>query len=264
MIQRLCPAIGAVISFLTMLFGAPTIAADIEPAPKTYLADRAEVIDSATEHKLIGLLQELEQKTKSRVIVVTVNTTGDIPIEDYALKRARTWKFGPNRQGASILIVIAVKDRRYRIETGYKQEGVMPDARAWKITNTYFKPHFKANRFGQGILEGTAALAEAIAQDQGVTLTGMPRLTAPSSRNTQRLGIGFIPILFIFLLLGLSRGRSRSMLFWGLLAGSMMSGRRGGFGGGGFSGGGFGGGGFGSFGGGGGGGFGGGGVSGGW
>jgi len=249
------------VSLLTICLISPVPAAEIEPAPKTYVADRAGIIDSGTEQQLVGLLQELEQKTQSRFIVLTVDTTSGVSIEDYALERARQWKFGTNREGASALIVVAVKDKRFRVETGYRHEGTLPDALIWKITEDYFKPNFRKNRFSQGILETTAVLAAVVAKEKGVTLTGMPRLSSSRTRGVRRVGIGFIPILLLFLLAGFSRGRTRNALFWGLIAGSMF-GRSGGFGGrGGFGGSG---GGFGGFSGGGGGGFGGGGVSGGW
>jgi uncharacterized protein len=252
-----------ILAFISLLpgLGNGSAFAAIEPAPDSYVADRAGVIDTGTQQQLIAMLQELEQKTKSRIIVLTVDTTGDIPIEDYALERGRQWEFGSNLLGASALVVVAVKDRKYRIETGYKHEGVLPDAFVWKVGNDYFKPYFKQGNFAQGILAGTAVLANEIAQEHGVTLTGMPELKQNSKPSAAPCAGVLFPLLFVLLML-LSGRRSRSMLFWGLMAGSMFGGRgrqSGGFGGGGgFSGG------FGGFGGGGGGGFGGGGAGGHW
>ncbi|MCK4629108.1 MAG: TPM domain-containing protein, partial [Sedimentisphaerales bacterium] len=200
------------ISLLAICLISPIPAVEIEPAPKTYVSDRAGVIDSGNERQLVGLLQELEQKTQSRFIVLTVNTTGGVPIENYALERARQWKFGTNREGASLLVVVAVKDKKFRVETGYRHEGTLPDGLIWKIREDYFKPNFRKNRFSQGIFEGTAALAAVVAKEKGVTLTGMPRLSSPRTRRVRGVGIGFIPILLFFLLAGFSRGRSRNAL----------------------------------------------------
>lgn len=244
---------------LPCLFLSAAWAAEIEPAPKTYVADRADIIDSATEQKLIGLLQELEQKTGARIIVLTVQSTDGQDIHQFAFERADRWKLGANRKSASVLVVVAVKDRKYRFEVGYEWEGVLPDGYVGQVGREYFVPHFKAGRYSQGVFEATAVLAQTIAGDRGMTLTGMPKLRPMSRRGgLARILLGFLPILFLLFVGGMSRGRHRNMLFWGLLAGSMMGGRRG------YGGGGFGGGGFGGFGGGGGGGFGGGGASGGW
>jgi len=251
----------SLIALLTLpcLFLPAASAGEIEPAPKTYVTDRADIIDSATQQKLTGLLQELEQKTGARIIVLTVQSTNGQDIHQFAFERADKWKFGANKKSASVLVVVAAKDRKYRFEVGYEWGGVLPDGYVGQVGRDYFVPHFKAGRYSQGIFEATAVLAQRIAGDSGMTLTGMPKLR-PIARHPGfvRMLLGFLPILLLLFVVGMSRSRNRNMLFWGLLVGSMMGGR------GGYGGGGFGGGGFGGFGGGGGGGFGGGGASGGW
>ena len=243
---------------LSCLLLCTASAAEVESAPTTFVTDRADIIDSATEQRLTGLLQELEQKTGARIIVLTVGSTDGQDIQQFAFERADQWKFGRNRASASVLVVVASKDRKYRIEVGYDWEGVLPDGYVGQVGRDYFVPHFRAGRYGQGVFEATAVLAQTMAQEKGVTLTGMPKLALPGARRSfLPCGSAIFPILMLLMLLS-GRRRNRGLLFWGLLAGSMMGGGR-------SSGGGsFGGGGFGGFGGGGGGGFGGGGASGGW
>ena len=241
---------------LCLVLSAGIATAEIEPAPLTYVADRAGVIDPGMETRLIGLLQELERKTGARIIVLTVDTTDGQDIHQYALERADKWTFGPNRASASALLVVAVGDRNYRFEIGYDVEAVLTDGYVGQVGRDYLVPHFKAGRYGQGIFEATAVLAEKVAAEGGITLTGMPAIRRPVQLpGIVRFILGILPIVFIVALTLLSRGRHRSGLFWGVLLGSMMGGgRSGGFGGGGFGG----------FGGGGGGGFGGGGAGGSW
>lgn len=238
---------------LSCLLLSVASAATVEPAPKTFVTDRADIIESATEQRLTGLLQELEQKTTARIIVLTVNSTDGQDIHQFAFERADQWKIGPNQSSASVLVVVAVKDRKYRIEVGYDWEGILPDGYVGQVGRDYFVPHFQAGRYGQGIFEVTAVLAQTIAQEKGVTLTGMPKLTMPSSnRSFLPFGGAIFPILLLLMLFSGKR-RGRGLMFWGLLAGTMLGGGRSSGGGG-----------FGGFGGGGGGGFGGGGASGSW
>jgi len=241
---------------LCLLLPVGIATAEIESAPLTYVADRAGVIDPGMETQLIGLLQELEQKTGARIIVLTVDTTDGQDIHQYAIERADKWTFGPDRTSASALLVVAVSDRNYRFEIGYDFEAVLTDGFVGQVGRDYLVPHFKAGRYGQGIFEAAAILAEKIAAEGGITLTGMPAIRRPVQLpGIVRFILGILPIVFIVTMTLLSRGRHRSGLFWGILLGSMMGGGRGG---------GFGGGGFGGFGGGGGGGFGGGGAGGSW
>lgn len=243
---------------IVLLMAGIVSAATVGPAPRTYVEDRAGVLDGDTKTRVIGLLQELEQKTLARVVVLTVATTDGMDINQYAFERGDQWKFGANRKGASVLIVVAIQDRKYKFEVGYDYEGVLPDGKVGQIGREYLVPHFKAGRYGQGIFESTAMVAQFIAEDKRVALTGMPKLK-PMRRGMGRAPCAGAPFLLIFILLMLSSGRrGRSGLFWGVMLGSMLGGGyRGG-------GGGFGGGGFGGFGGGGGGGFGGGGAGGSW
>ena len=54
------------------------------PVPQRYVEDRATIVSDTIENSLNGYLQELEQKTGAQMIILTINTTGDIPIEMYA------------------------------------------------------------------------------------------------------------------------------------------------------------------------------------
>ncbi len=245
--------------------------AAVEPAPQTYVEDRAGVIDANTKTRMIGLLQELEQKTSARIIVLTVNSTDGESIFDYSFERADQWKFGANQKSASVLIVAAIKDRKYQTQVGYDWEGVLPDSLVGSIGRTYFVPSFKAGNYAQGLFEGSAAMAKVIADSKNVKLTGMPKLrrTVNSRAGRDSVPSGccccfVLPLILLWLFTrggGGPGGRRGRGLFWPVLGGLLLS-RTLGHRGGGF--GSFGGGGFGSFGGGGGGGFGGGGGGGSW
>jgi uncharacterized protein len=253
---------------LFFIVGIGVCRAALEPAPTTYVEDRAGVMDSTTKQQLIGLLQELEQKTTARVVVVTVETTGGIPIQQYSFERADKWKFGANQKGASALVVVAVKDREYFTQVGYNLEGVLPDSLTGSIGREYFVPYFKAGQYGKGIWVGVSVMAQTIAKEKGVTLSGMPKLRTSRTQSHQVNSVaspccailGFI--LVIWVVAKLARQSPWVLVAW-LMAEMLSSGGRGGSSWGG-RGGGFGGGGFGGFGGGGGGGFGGGGAGGKW
>lgn len=269
--------IGIILAGVLLSVGVQ-LAVGVEPAPQTYVADRADVIDADTETRMIGLLQELEQKTSARMIVLTVNSTDGESIFDYSFERADKWKFGSNQKGVSALIVAAIKDRKYQTQVGYEWEGVLTDSVTGSIARNYFVPNFKAGNYSKGLFEGSAAMAKVIADSKGVQLTGMPQLGLAATQRAGRGGTSpccccfIIPLVFFLWLITRGgrggRGGGRG-LFWPLLGGFLLSRSmrgRGGLGGfGSFGGGGSrGGGGFGSFGGGGGGGFGGGGSGGSW
>ncbi|MCH8889341.1 TPM domain-containing protein [Patescibacteria group bacterium] len=130
-----------------LLWGQVSYAAEVGPAPRTYVEDRAGVMNAQIKTQLIGLLQELEQKAKARIIVLTVQTTDGMDIHQYTFERADQWKFGPNKKSAGVLIVVAVKDRKYRTEVGYDWEGILPDSRVGELGRKYFVPYFKQKAY---------------------------------------------------------------------------------------------------------------------
>lgn len=261
------------------------------PMPATYVVDRANAIDAQHEQSLNGILQELEQKTGVQYIILTLDSTGGLPIEQFAIELLDKWQLGQADKDNGLLFTLALKDRTYRFEVGYGLEGVVPDQIAGQIGRNVLEPLLKQGQISQGIYDANLQVVQRIAQDAGVTLTGMPVLPRGQvnylgqmdrARGSPFCGCpccGLFLILLIVMLLFGGRRRGGRGFGWGWLfflpllfrgfGGLGGHGRSGRFGGGPFGGGfgGFGGGmggGFGRFGGGRGGGFGGGGASGRW
>ncbi len=255
------------------------------PVPRNHVEDRAGVIKPDVERRLISVLADLERKTGAQMIVLTIKTTGGVPIKDYTLALGERWKLGHKKEENGALVVVAVKDRKYQIETGYGLEGVLPDSFCGSVGRKYFQPYFRQGDYSNGIYQGVLALVQKVANEANVSISGA---AAPiAQRSTGRSGsgrrpragllgsCGILPIIIMIVVFNILRGRAGYRRRWGgsgggswltlMLLGSMLGGGRR-FGGGSSWGGGFGGGGFGggSFGGGGGGGFGGGGAGGSW
>lgn len=252
---------------VVVLFGlvAATIVSAVEiPAkPDRYVVDLAGIVDKTTEKRLNGYLQELEQKTTAQLVVLTLKSLEGRAIEDLSLEIAHDrWRLGQKGRDNGVLFLIALADRKYRIEVGYGLEGLIPDSLAGSLGRQVLVPYFKKGDYAAGIYSTALVLASRIAADAGVEITGMPKVRYGARSNGPRKKAGpfqtIAGLLILVILAGLFIKNPRLFLLLFFLSG--MGGRRGGWGGGG----GFGGGGFGSFGGGGGGGFGGGGASGGW
>lgn len=209
-------------------------------------------------------IQALEQKlvayndsTSSQVAVVTVPTLGDYDIFDYAQKLYETWGIGQRGRNNGVLLLVAEKERRARIHTGYGLEGAIPDALAKRIISNTIVPAFKEQRYYEGFDRATDQLfALAKGEYKADQTTAPPRRSRADDSGSGWLFWVIIGGLILFILLrnrggGGGYGRS-SRGFGGMMPPIIFgdfSGGRGVFGGGGGSWGG-GGGGFGGFGGG--------------
>ena len=170
----------------------------------------------------------------------------------------KSWGIGNKATNRGVLILLAVKDRRYRIEVGYGLEPVINDARAGDAGRAMV-PLLRQGNESAAIETATWMLAKYIADDRGVTLSGQPPARIIQRTRSHSSPIGFWGILFlIWIIFSIARagsrfGGGRRGGGGGWWIGPMLGGMGGGFRGGGFGGssGGFsGGGGFGGFGGG--------------
>lgn len=224
-----------------------TAAPQIPPKPTTaagiYVQDYAQVLSAEDKSRLLSIGQELDNKTTAQLAVVTVKTLDGQPIEDYALSILREWGIGSKEKNNGALIVVAVQDRRSRIEVGYGLEGLLTDGLTGRIQDQAMIPYFRKGNYAAGIVNGYAVTASLIAKDAGVQLTSINSeqiaVPAKTTNNTDQeypfwlkllIGAGIVLLLIIDnLFLG---GVLTQMLFFMFLRGRGGGGGRGGFGGG--------------------------------
>jgi uncharacterized protein len=262
--QRFFPGIIITLTLLSVLATTGYSQSDL-PMPRRFVEDYANVINDSDERSLNWVLQELEQKTGAQYIVLTVLSTGGLPIEQFAIELAEKWKLGQKGKDNGMLFVLAKNDRRWRFEVGYGLEGFVTDQYCSRIGREVLVPYLRKGDYSRGIYEANLQIVQRIASESGVSLSGMPKVTAVPVRDRRR-GLpccSVLPIIIFMLLIFGGAGRGMGWWFFlpfmmGGFGGHGGYGRSGSFGGGSFGGG------FGGFGGGMGGGFGGGGASGGW
>jgi uncharacterized protein len=216
--------------------------------PTNYVNDFAHVLQPSTIDELNDVGQQVDQKAKAQITVVTINSLDGRDVEGYAVDLFKQWGIGNKSTNRGVLILIAVKDHRYRTEVGYGLEPILPDGKVGGFWREVV-PLLKQNDYDQALKLNTERVASVIAEDAGVQLTGASSGSAeraPPRRPPPGISLGGVFILIILVIIVLATPL-RGILFWWLLMGG--GGRSGGWGGGGFGGGG-GGGGFGGFGGG--------------
>src|SRR5215510_6331357 len=205
------------------------------PVPQGLVSDFAKVIDQPTRQQLTLLLQELKDKTGAEIAIVTVETTQPLTVFDYAMKIAEAWKPGAKGKDNGVVFLVATKDHKMFVVTGYGVEGVLPDGKVGEIQDEYIVPYFKRGDYARGILTGTQVMADLIAKEYGVRLTGA-RLPQPHTRTGEEAPPTMMLLVFAVIVLGLivaaftGTRRSRYTRFGGPRYGG------GGFGGGGFGG----------------------------
>src|SRR5208283_1294374 len=215
--------------------------------PTGYVTDLAGIIQPQTKSQLETLCTELEQKTGAQMAIVTVKSLDGNDIQTYANDLFKQLGIGQKKQDNGVMLLVAPNERKYWTEVGYGLEPVINDARAGDA-GRLLVPYFRQGDYSSGIAATAWQLAKYIADDKGVTLSGMAQLRqAPQDKDDDFSGIWVWLVLGALVLFFLARhgGGGVTGFLIGSIFGSMGGGGRGGWGvprgGGGGGGGGFGG-----------------------
>ncbi len=157
------------ILFSIIFFPLFVFAQDV-PKPTGWINDFANVISPEYKSKLTSLIEEVEQKTTAEIAVVTINSIAPYDEKAYARRLFDNWNPGKKGKDNGILVLLAIKERRWRIETGYGLEGILPDSRCGEIGRYYMVPYFKNGGYNEGLYYGIAEISRIIAQDAHVSL----------------------------------------------------------------------------------------------
>jgi uncharacterized protein len=253
--KRICAFTLAALSILWVIVAAPTLAENPKNIhPSGYVTDFAAVIAPDTKARLEALCREVEGKTGAQIAVVTVHSLEGDSVENFAVDLYKQLGVGNKGDNRGVLLLVAPDEHKYRIEVGYGLEPVINDARAGDAGRAMV-PLLRQGDYSAAIEAATWMLAQYIANDRSVTLTGQSSAIRQRREVRHSSPIGFwVILLIIWIIFSIARaGSGRRGGAGGWWIGPMLGGMGGGWRGGGFggsSGGYSGGGGFGGFGGG--------------
>ncbi len=183
---------------LALVFAAAAGAADEVPVPplKARITDLTGTLDSGQLASLESDLRAFEQRKGSQIAVLMLPSTQPESIEQYSIRVAERWKIGRAKVDDGVILIIAKKDQRLRIEVGYGLEGAIPDVVAKRVIREVIAPHLLANDFYGGIREGAQTLMKLI---EGEKLPARARTQGSSVDDYQSL---FVVLLIVVVVAG--------------------------------------------------------------
>jgi uncharacterized protein len=184
-----------------------------------HINDFADIVDEQTEQKLETILTNFEKLTGTQIAVVTIQSLDDRPLEEYANELYRAWGIGAKtgeHKDKGALLLVALQDRRTRLEVGYGLEGDLPDGLAGEIIRR-MRPFLQQQQYSQGVNVGVRTLVDTLAEKWNVNIAGIEdRAYAYRSpaEGTEVSGRGSLALLGLFLffiifmfIIARSRGR---------------------------------------------------------
>jgi uncharacterized protein len=214
------------------------------PAPSAPVIDRVGVLSHQSQFVLETLLRSWKNRGVEMSVLITASLE-DYSVEEYSLAVAEAWKLGAADTDKGLLLLVAPRERKVRIEVGQGLEGDLPDAYAKRIIEDVMLPEFRSGDYDRGVLLG---VQEVIRYVDPLFLKGQSSQILPkeAQKNKEFPSLFYLVWVLFFLLIfwgGPRRGRFGRVWTTGYMGGSWggMGGGGGGSwggGGGGFSGGG--------------------------
>ncbi len=150
-----------IIACLFSFFSLPLWAKEV-PALSGRVVDKAKMLSPSTLAYLEDILSQLEREDSTQLVVLTVNSLEGENLEEYALKVAESWGIGQKGKDNGVLLLVAKKERKVRIEVGYGLEPKLTDLTSGRIIRNIIVPHFKRGDFDQGIMAGVVAIVKVV------------------------------------------------------------------------------------------------------
>lgn len=190
------------------------------PALSARVIDQTGTLTAEQVRALSDQLQALETQRGSQVVILMVPTTQPEDIAAYAQRVGDNWKIGRREVGDGLLIVVALQDRRMRIEVAKTLEGAIPDLMASRIIERTLKPAFQAGAYADGLSKAIDQIDKLIAGE------GLPEPTAERGRGegfdlNDLLVFGLMGVPVLFGVLSAVLGRKAGALGTGLIGGGL-------------------------------------------
>lgn len=149
---------------------APTAAATPGydfPALTGRVVDRADILPTADEARIVAKSDALARTTGHQFVVVTVPTLGGHAIEDYSRALGNSWSIGRKGAKDGVLLVVAPTERKVRIEVGKGLEATLTNAEAQRIIDADILPAFRSGDFVGGIDNGVDGVIRDVGPARG-------------------------------------------------------------------------------------------------
>jgi uncharacterized protein len=169
------------------------------PQPVGWVNDFAGVISPEYKEKLNNLISELEEKTTTEIAVVTIDSISPYGEIEYARLLFDNWKPGKKGKDNGVLVLLSIKERRWRIETGYGVEGILPDGLCGEIGRNYMVPYFKKGKYAEGLYAGVITIARVVENTQA-SKSNLKQIKLFRSRREQALFTIIIILIIISIL----------------------------------------------------------------
>lgn len=167
----------------------------IVPRLTSPVMDLAQLMTEDERQILEKQIREIHNSNGPQIQVLTVKNLQGYTIEEFSIRVAEEWKIGDKDLDNGIIITVAKKERKARIEVGNGIEGELTDFTSSNIIQNYMIPNFKNSDYASGL----QAAIDQISYIFDVNIEGekIHKSYRESSSNNDSLKFFILMFLFI-------------------------------------------------------------------
>jgi uncharacterized protein len=193
---------------LLVLFCSATSGLALEAPPLGgRINDYASMLSPQSSAVLERKLAAFERETSNQVVLLTIPSLQNETIEGLAIKVAEAWQIGQKDKDNGVILLLAKKERKIRIEVGTGLQGALPDITAAQIIRNVMAPHLKSGNYDAGI---TAGLDAIVAATKGEFKATAADRKAARKQHSSGFGLFLILLLLGVMLVAAASARSRA------------------------------------------------------
>lgn len=116
--------------------------------------DQAGILSAREVNEISEKIRSIQKQGIAQIQVLIIESLDNEEIESVSIQITDKWKLGDAKKDNGILFLIAVKEKRMRLEIGQGLEGDIPDLVSQRILVSIVQPYFRKGQFAAGISSG--------------------------------------------------------------------------------------------------------------
>jgi uncharacterized protein len=147
---------------LSIPFTARAMTVDELGDPKGYVNDYNSTLSGSDISRLTAICEDLDRTNSAELAIVVIDTLEGRSVENYAQDLFEKWGIGKEGADNGVLILMAINDREWRVQTGYGVEGVLTDSLAARIMDNEAVPSFREGDYGEGLIQAATQISRVL------------------------------------------------------------------------------------------------------
>jgi uncharacterized protein len=172
----------------------------LKPEPAQFVNDYAGVITNEQQAALEQKLKDFDKETSNQFAIAIVKSLKGNNLEKTATQWFKAWGIGQKDKNNGVLILIALEDRKMRVEVGYGLETAISKAEADLVIQNLLKPHFRNQEYYNGLNVATNYLMELARKAYNQPQASAPQNASRTMQAGESANVG--DRFYIILLIG--------------------------------------------------------------